>query len=639
MIRHSLFQAGRRRRSALAAALAIGFSGGVHESASAAVTTIGAVTPVPPAGGGAIVGASTIGDGAYGSVSVTSNTGLTANGSVTLGNGLSGIGYLSLNGYGSNFELTVSGLDMLIGDEGIGSVSVANLAKIVVPDDTNMGIQATSSAKLAVTGLGTTYLNGDDMTIGLNGSASVEVLDGGSIDSSVVLIADNASAIGSVLVSGELSHWHADDVAVGDAGSGRLELAAGGRFTVSNALQVSVQNNSYGELIVDGIGSRLQITGGFNTGVGDALVTLSNGGTMTTGAASQITPTGRVTLAGGRWASTLASNTAISVSGLLQGSGTLDAQGVAIVGELPLGRLQTKTGDHLLLTGQLSNSGLVDLAGGELEVRGILSNNRDIDARNGATLRAGGSGLDNNSGSQLAISGGAVDVFGMVDNNTGAEIAVVGGATGVFHDPVINSGKIYVSASSEIVMLENLTFVPAASLAVQVANLKAGDGPTDAFGMVSVGDSSTLAGALAVSLAPGFAPTLGETFTILTAANGISGTFASESLPALGGGLSFDVQYTPNAVMLAVVGGSFLAADFDKDGDVDSQDLTIWKGAFGATALGDANGDAKTDGADYLVWQRQYGKFPAATAATAVPEPAAVLLALLAAPLAFGRRK
>ncbi|WP_428307673.1 hypothetical protein [Lacipirellula sp.] len=635
MIQHSLLQAGRRRRSALAAVLAIGFGGGVQGTAYAAVATIGAVTPVPPAGGGAIGGPFTIGDGAYGSVTVTASTGLTNTGTTTIGNGVAGIGVFSLNGYGANYEILNAGLDLVIGDEGIGSVSVANLAKIIVPDDTTIGVQSTSTGKLVVSGLGTTYFNGDDMTVGVSGTGSVEILSGGSIDCNELIIGDNATADGSVLVNGDLSIWQADGVAVADAGTGRLEVTGGGRFNALQPMLIGTQATSHGTVIVDGIGSRLMITGNLSTGLGDSLITLSNGGTLTTTAPSQLSTTSRVTLAGGRWAS----STTTTVAGLLQGFGTLDVQGVTVSGGASPGRLQTKTGDHLLLTGSLTNSGLVDLAGGELEVRGVITNNGDIDARNGATLRVGGAGLDNNSGSQLAITGGTVDVFGAVDNNLGAEIAVAGGATGVFHDAVANSGKIYVSASSEIVMLENLSFVPSSSLALQVANLEAGDGPTDAFGMVSVGGSSTLAGALAVSLAPGFAPTLGETFTILTAANGISGTFASESLPALSGGLSFDVQYTPNAVMLAVVGGSFLAADFDKDGDVDSQDLTIWKGAFGATALGDANGDAKTDGADYLVWQRQYGKFPAVASAAAVPEPAAALLALLAAPIALKRRK
>lgn len=642
MIQLFLTQAGSRRRAALAAILAIGLGAGGDAAARAGVVTVGTVTPVPPAVGGAIAGAWVIGDNAYGSVSVTAGAALTGSGLTTLGNGLSGIGYLSLDGFGSNLQFTTASLDMAIGDEGIGAVYLTNQARVIVPDQTNLGVQNTGSGKLSVTGFGTIYDNGDEMAVGANGAGSVEVLAGGAVETEDLAIGQSASANGAVLVSGSLSRLLANAVAVGDSGTGRLDLRDGGLLTTKSYVQVGITATSSGTLVVDGVGSRLQVASALNTGLGDGSITISNGGTVTTATVSTITATGRVTLSGGRWASNAASMSAITVAGLMQGSGTLDVQGVAVGGGSPAGRLQTNAGDHLLITGQLGNSGLVDLAGGELEIRGIFNNVSDVDARNGATLRVGGAGLANATGAQLAITGGSVDVFGAVTNSTGAEIAVVGGATGVFHDAVTNNGKIFVSASSEIVMLENLSFVPSSSLAVQVASLEAQNESSDSFGLVSVGGASTLAGTLAVTLAPSFSPAAGEKYTILTAANGISGTFATESLPTLGGGLSFDVEYTPTSVLLAVVGGSFLSADFNKDGNVDSQDLATWKGAFGATAQGDANGDLKTDGADFLVWQRQFGTLPATAAnnaaSTAIPEPTAVAL-LSCASLAFRFRR
>lgn len=50
-----------------------------------------------------------------------------------------------------------------------------------------------------------------------------------------------------------------------------------------------------------------------------------------------------------------------------------------------------------------------------------------------------------------------------------------------------------------------------------------------------------------------------------------------------------------------------LTADFDDDGDVDGDDLTIWKGNVGPTAAADANADGITDGADFLAWQGEFG--------------------------------
>lgn len=68
-------------------------------------------------------------------------------------------------------------------------------------------------------------------------------------------------------------------------------------------------------------------------------------------------------------------------------------------------------------------------------------------------------------------------------------------------------------------------------------------------------------------------------------------------------------------------------ADFDDDGDVDGDDLVQWKASFGVDALADADGDLITDGNDFLIWQRE---FTPPAAASAIPEPSSVALALLA---------
>ncbi len=57
--------------------------------------------------------------------------------------------------------------------------------------------------------------------------------------------------------------------------------------------------------------------------------------------------------------------------------------------------------------------------------------------------------------------------------------------------------------------------------------------------------------------------------------------------------------------------GSSLAADFDKDGDVDGADFLVWQTNFftptGATPNdGDADGDGDVDGEDFLIWQLEF---------------------------------
>jgi hypothetical protein len=71
-----------------------------------------------------------------------------------------------------------------------------------------------------------------------------------------------------------------------------------------------------------------------------------------------------------------------------------------------------------------------------------------------------------------------------------------------------------------------------------------------------------------------------------------------------------------------------LAGDFNGDSMVDGLDLAEWRADFGITAGSDADGDLDSDGADFLVWQRQLGQpSPGLASDTVVPEPAAAALA------------
>jgi hypothetical protein len=70
-----------------------------------------------------------------------------------------------------------------------------------------------------------------------------------------------------------------------------------------------------------------------------------------------------------------------------------------------------------------------------------------------------------------------------------------------------------------------------------------------------------------------------------------------------------------------------LDGDFNNDGRVDGQDLTVWKANVGMTSAdfedGDADGDGDVDGSDFLGWQRTLGlDFSPPSGAATVPEPA-----------------
>jgi hypothetical protein len=112
---------------------------------------------------------------------------------------------------------------------------------------------------------------------------------------------------------------------------------------------------------------------------------------------------------------------------------------------------------------------------------------------------------------------------------------------------------------------------------------------------------------------------VGNTFTILTAAEGIEGTFDDLQLP---GGFTWNVMYGANSVTLSVTGLG-LAGDFNGDGAVNAADYIVWKKTGGSQA-------------DYNAWRSNFGRTNAGAGATitessAVPEPTSWVLSIFAA--------
>jgi endoglucanase len=87
---------------------------------------------------------------------------------------------------------------------------------------------------------------------------------------------------------------------------------------------------------------------------------------------------------------------------------------------------------------------------------------------------------------------------------------------------------------------------------------------------------------------------------------------------------------------------TFPPGDYNRDGQVDGDDLVVWRQQFGQTAASlAADGDLSgaVDGADFLFWQ-QHMVAPAGTSAGfPTPEPAGLLLSLLAAAVCLKYRR
>jgi hypothetical protein len=152
-----------------------------------------------------------------------------------------------------------------------------------------------------------------------------------------------------------------------------------------------------------------------------------------------------------------------------------------------------------------------------------------------------------------------------------------------------------------------------------------GTTPVTQYDRLAVDRFAFLAGTLEVSL-PGFTPSPGAMFTILTTGEGLFGEFDNVILPSE---FQWDITYGTNDVVLTVVSAG-LAGDFNGDGSVDVADYISWR----------KNGGSQ---GDYLAWRANFGMTAgggSANGSDAVPEPGiAGLIALAACGLACTRQR
>ena len=169
----------------------------------------------------------------------------------------------------------------------------------------------------------------------------------------------------------------------------------------------------------------------------------------------------------------------------------------------------------------------------------------------------------------------------------------------------------------------NYTQAPAATLEIDLGGTAEGQ-----FDVLDIGGTAMLNGNLQISFANGFAPSPGDLFPILKAAETI-GTWTLS-------GASEGFWLLPTPTGRSLYFGDLPAGDYDHNGVVDSMDYDRWQAEFGAggTASADGNGDGLVDGADYIVWRRNLGVTVFAdgaagarqTVAARVPEPSLALV-------------
>lgn len=637
----------------------------------AAVTTSGDVSPIPPIGGGAM-GSIEVGDAALGSVDIDGGTALSVTGTATVGVLANGIGIVTLDGLGSDW--TISG-NLTVGDFGTASVEVSNLARLENMDAV-LADEVGSYSSVSVDGFGTIWENNDDMFLGDAGTAIVEISGGARVLADVSKIGNLATSDGRVTISDRFTLWKSDgQLTVGDLGTGSLMvlnearvqntiglIAAQGTATVEVSGQGSVWENSssltvgsagvatlrvldhgrvtstagtvasmsssFASVLVDGLGSEWDIVGTLTiSAAGDAEFTISNGGLVTASSAITIGSMGRLALASGGHLTS--ESNSLTNSGIIEGTGRIDSN----VSNTGTGEIRTAVGDALHVTGVVANAGSMDLAGGEMQFDGAVTSTGRINARD-AVLRFD-AGLTNQTGSQLAVTDGTVEVFGNVQNNAGGQLVVTQGSRAVFHDNVTNNGQLFVMPGASAVLLRDLDFGTSSLLNLQLAGAES----QSDFGQLQVAGQVQLAGTLEVQLDLGYSPQVGDAFQLLTAADLISGTFAARNFPTLDPGQMWQVFYDSHAVILSVIDA--IQGDMDCDGDVDFDDIDdfalglndpqSYENMFGVppSLKGDTDGNGALDFDDISGFVEILAG-GSGLHAIVVPEPASVSLMALA---------
>jgi hypothetical protein len=177
-----------------------------------------------------------------------------------------------------------------------------------------------------------------------------------------------------------------------------------------------------------------------------------------------------------------------------------------------------------------------------------------------------------------------------------------------------------------------------------------GTTPGTDYDQLLVNGPVSLDGTLKVLLIDPYLPAAGDEFNILDWTGSPTGTFFSLQLPALYGGLAWDIGELYFSGTL-LVGG--VLGDYNGNGTVDEDDYTVWRDTLGQSGSGlaaDGDGDKMVDADDYDIWKMHFGESAPGSgsggvapggspgAKYAVPEPATWMLLTIALPLLVRRQ-
>jgi len=463
-----------------------------------------------------------IGSAGTGTLALQSGATAIASGELVLGTSVGSSGVMTV---ADSFSKWSGGSNVSVGDGGTGSLGVRSGGVLVTGSDAS-GVSGSIGTQS--TGNGIVTVQGGDWTahgtlqIGAAGTGTLQLLQGGTVESDAAVIGASPGSTGSVSVGGAGSMWRLlGDLTVGSNGSGSLGIFGAGQVTNTNAV-IGDKVGSSGSVTVAGLGSSWQNSGILTVGGnGGAGLTIDNG-TVTAGGAA------------------IGSNFA-PVQVTVTNHGTL-----SVLGDVSIGGAGSTA--MTIQKGGTFDSGVNATIGGAGGDTVVTVTGTDSTW----TLHGAGNLTIGDKGSLLVMDGGTVTSTSITVGTNG----LLNGQGGNIVGSVFNHGGTITPGDATGVM--TITGNYAQKSGVLLFEID-GLAPSQFDRLLISGLADMTGGSIDIMFGAGFVPAAGESFALLSATLGLS--LANVDFPVIG--LPADLRFTET------VGADGLRLDFVAAAPVD----------------------------------------------------------------------
>jgi subtilase-type serine protease len=446
-------------------------------------------------------------------VSDSANANVSGGAAVYIATDAGGSGTLNVD----NADFQTNGLVQVGVGGGTGTVNVSNAGEFY-SETLTIGV-SNGIGTVTVSSGSTLELDGGlfDMTVGQSGAGTLSIMGGASVTNDYTYLASETGSTGTVLVDGTGSSWtNTGEIYVGDKGTANLAVTGGGTVT-SNGAYIGYDTSGIGTVSVDGMGSQWNSTASVTVGGdGTGVLTIANEGTV-----SLAGGTGTLHLADSG-SSTGTLNIGAAATDTAMAAGTLNAASVVF-----------DNGTGLIVFNHTNT---------DYEFDAVISGGGNVAVYSGETVLTGASTYTG----ATAVFGGLLTVNGSITGDVYLMGGTVGGSGSLGNVAVQTGGSVAPGNSIGTLNAVNVIFGSGSSYDVELNDGGFVAGTNN--DLINVSGPMTIGGGT-VNVLPengtddGSTYTLG-TYTIATAAGGVSGTFdtVSDSFVFLDFLLSYDAN-------------------------------------------------------------------------------------------------